>query len=172
MRKHCPRLVVGAWLACLSLVVPLSSFGATEIALPDRFARDNMDCRVPVRLTRDCSNRKGPTRPIAIGAFRMNLAGSSDGRTLLISAIRFAPDHNGRLFSPDTDDRETAVAAIKALRRWLYDTGACLEHWQAVQHAGQTRAYLVTFSDPVYTELRRLTLLESEHWLPGRLTRR
>lgn len=172
MRRNCPRPIAGTWLAWLLVAIPLSSLGATETALPDRFAPGNMNCRFPVHLTRDCSDRKGPTRPIAIGAYRMNLAGSSDGRTLLINAIRYAPDHNGRLFSPAKDDRATAIAAIKVLRRWLYDSGACLEHWQAVRHAGQTRGYLVTFSEPVYAQLQRLTLLESEHWLPSRLSRR
>lgn len=102
----------------------------------------------------------------------MNLAGTSDGRTLFITQVRYGPDHNGREFAPDADRHETGIAAIRAMRARLRRSGACLERWQPLQNAGLVRGYLVTFSDDVYSELRQLTLLESEHWLPRRITRR
>lgn len=160
------------WMALLLWSAPLTSLGAVEPIAHDRFARDQMTCRSPVPLTRDCSDRNGPTRPIALGTFRMNLAGTSDGRTLFITQVRHGPDHNGREFAPEADRHETAIAAIRALRTWLHRSGACLELWQPLRHAGRVRGYLMTFSDDVYSELQRLTLLESEHWLPRQITRR
>lgn len=152
-------------------LVPALSQGAIAPALPDRFAADKMTCRAPVHLTRDCSDHEGPTRPIALRGFRFNLAGSTDGRTLFINQIRYRPDHNGRQFAPDTDGHQTAIAAIKTLRRWLHSHGACLERWEALRHAGRVRGYLLTFSDNVYPPLHGLTLLESEHWLPNQVSR-
>lgn len=136
----------------------------------DRFSGPKMSCHEPIRLTRDCSVREGATRPIALADYRMDIAGDTLGRTILIDAVRAAPNHNGQLFRGRRDRHEVAIAAIRALRRLLYIEGICLERWRPVVRGARIEGYLLTFSDDGYSILQRHTVIESEHWLPHRLT--
>jgi len=153
-------------------LAPAPTAASVSANMPDRFAELRMTCAAPLPLTQDCSVRTGPTRPIAIDRFRMNIAATSDGRTLFISQVRSAPDHNAGQFSPRADRRTEAVAAIRALRRALRHQGICLERWETIRHGQRLRGYVLTFSDDAYSLLREATVLESEHWLPGPLSRR
>lgn len=156
------------------LLCLLASIGQAAVSPieANRFSRHQMDCEEPIRLTRDCSVRKGATRPIALGDYRMDIAGDTEGRTILIDKIRAAPQHNGRLFQDSRDRHEVAIAAIRTLRRRLLAEGVCLERWRPVTRAGRIEGYLLTFSDEIYAILEQHTVLESEHWLPSRMTRR
>lgn len=170
-RRTLPRQLLPFALILFG-ITPGTSLGVASVVTPDRFAYLKMTCHTPVPLARDCSVRKGPTRPIAIERFRMNIAASSDGRTVMINQVRFGPDHNGGEFAQRPNDRGTAIAAIRELRRWLHREGVCLERWETLRHGGQVRGYLLAFSDDVYPMLHRKTVLESEHWLPRQLSRR
>jgi hypothetical protein len=160
--------------ACLLVasLAPATLRAAAPAVMPDRYAELRMTCAVPLPLTQDCSVRIGPTRPIAIDRFRMNIAAASDGRTVFISQVRSGPDHNLGEFVPRKDRRAEAVAAIRAIRQALHREGVCLQRWESIEHGRRVRGYLLTFSDDAYALLREQTVLESEHWLPGSLSRR
>jgi hypothetical protein len=160
--------------ACLlfASLVPSTMRAAAPAVTPDRYAELRMTCAAPLPLTQDCSVRIGPTRPIAIERFRMNIAATSDGRTVFISQVRSEPDHNLGEFGPWEDRRAEAVAAIRAVRQVLQREGVCLQRWKSIRHGRRVRGYLMTFSDNAYALLREQTVLESEHWLPGSLSRR
>lgn len=153
-------------------LLPTASLAAVERMTVYHVGNHRTTCDEPIRFSRDCSIRKGPIRPIAIGNFRMNIAADSNGHTLLISQIRYAPDHNGRLFVGHDDRHTVAIAAIRELRRQLRRQGVCLERWQKVRRGGDVKGYRLTFSDEAYPFLQQLTVLESEHWLPQRASRR
>lgn len=172
MRSTACTLTVGCLLTLLAGLTPPLALAAVEVVAADRFGNHRMTCQAPVRLTQDCSIRQGPTRPIAVADYRMSIAADTDGRTILISQVRAGPDHNGRLFATGRDRHTVAIAAIRTLRRLLRAEGICLERWQKITRADQIEGYLLTFSDAAYPVLRQRTVLESEHWLPNRLSRR
>jgi hypothetical protein len=168
-----PARNIPLWVCLLSAgLVPSVTHAAVAVVTPDRYAQLRMTCATPLALTQDCSVRIGPTRPIAIDRFRMNIAAASDGRTVFISQVRSGPDHNLGEFAPSEDRRAEAVAAIRAVRQVLQPEGVCLRRWETIRHGRRVRGYLLTFSDDAYALLREQTVLESEHWLPGPLSRR
>lgn len=172
MRSTAFTLTFGCLLTLLAGLAPPVALAAVEVVVADRFGNHRMTCQIPVRLTQDCSIRQGPTRSIAVADYRMNIAADTDGRTILISRVRRGPDHNGRLFATERDRHTVAIAAIRTLRRLLHAEGICLDRWRKITRGESVQGYLLTFSDAAYPALRQRTVLESEHWLPSRLSGR
>lgn len=134
---------------------------------PGDLSHHRMTCEFPVRLTRDCSAWHGATRPIAVGEHRMTIAGDSGGRTLLVSRIRPAPDHNGHRFgTPSAQRHRHATQAIEALRDLLDPHGVEIQRVSPITEEGRVVAYIVELSCSAYDYLKRFTVLEHEHWLP------
>ena len=127
MRRITRTQCLTALLMCLT--APTTP-AAIDVLAGERFGSRHMTCQAPVALTRDCSIRQGPTRPVAVAGFRMNVAGDAEGRTILIGRVRKGPDHNARLFTRTDKPHAIGIAAIRALRSMLRAEGLCLERWQ------------------------------------------
>ncbi|MCP5434920.1 MAG: hypothetical protein H6957_05595 [Chromatiaceae bacterium] len=134
---------------------------------PADFASHRLTCETPLRLTHDCSIWQGATRPIAFGDYRMSLAAGGGGRTILMSRVREAPDHNGLAFGADMigrSSKQRAIRAIELISGALEGRGIHLQRVHPVQRGRRVDAYYLQFSDNAYEYLKQFTVLESGHW--------
>lgn len=160
------RLVMAAALAAL----PCVGLAALQTSNPWDYSSHRVSCDFPVRLSQDCSIWQGATRPIAIGDYRMSLAGGADGRTVLVTRLRARPMHNlGAL--PDAAlevPRQPSVLEIADhIDQTLQAHGIRLENLQPVRRGGHIEGLYLVFSANAYDVLKRYTVLESEHWMPA-----
>lgn len=162
------------YATAILLFIPIfAGHASVRVLGPAEFASHRVTCELPVRLTHDCSIWQGPTRPIAFGDYRMNLAAGSGGRTILVSRLRRGPSHNGGSFRLETggDARQaTSEQAIQLIGAALGDQGIRLERMRPVNRGRRVDGYFLQFSDNAYDFLKQFTVLESEHWLPKRRT--
>jgi hypothetical protein len=103
-------------------------------------------------LSQDCSNWWGPTRPIEIYGFRMKVAGSADGRTLLLSGPHPNKDTFGGSHGQKTN------TAYDLLKLELSARGIQVESVTPVASAGALFGYVIRTSADAYTHLKELTV--------------
>ena len=172
MSKAKGAAVVRRHVIFLLLAGPLSTAQATVRSFDsERYESRAISCEYPVKLTHDCSEWLGATRPIAFGGHRMNIAAGTDGHTVMLSQIRPGPDHNGFRFRAGPRGRyreRLSLQAIRCIGNTLEDEGIHLKRIQPVRRGRRAAAYYLEFSGNAYDILKHFTVLESEHWLPKR----
>ena len=110
---------------------------------------------------------RGATRPIAFGQYRMRVAASNGGRTVLMARLRPGPDHNRRAFHPSVSIRNAGASAIRLIGSALEDQGIRLQRLQPVRRGQRIDGWFLEFSGNAYDYLKQFTVLESEYWLPS-----
>lgn len=151
-------------------LLPSAGQAAAHAIAPADYGRQAITCEFPVRLSHDCSIWQGPTRPIALGDYRMSMAADDEGRTVFISRLRPGPSHNGDEFHRTPDHRwprHSSREAIRQIGAALADRGIRLERTWPARRGRDVTGYFLEFSDNAYDVLKQFTVLESEYWLPS-----
>jgi hypothetical protein len=87
---------------------------AGEPRFRDAITLWDLSCSHPVELERDCSSWSGAKREIELDGVPMKLAGSADGRHVLVLRLTNSAAATGRL---DEESRQAYLAIAKALRQ-------------------------------------------------------
>ena len=107
-----------------------------------------MTCSRPYELPQDCSSWSGATREIAIGDVNMKIAGSSDGRIVLLSGPRPNVD---TLKGSHTQITNFAYEIVKSE---LVDAGLEIVKVEPVASMGSLYGYVIELDGDAYSVLR------------------
>lgn len=126
---------------------------AASVYVPDAAGRDaisavGMTCSSPAQLDQDCSSWSGATREIEIETVRMKVAGSRDGRTVLIAG----PDASADMLK-GSHGQVTRVAYEVAKRR-LSESGIKIVNVTPVASVGVLYGYLIMTDTDSYSILK------------------
>jgi hypothetical protein len=106
---------------------------------------NNVTCEQPVRLTRDCTIRRGANRAIRLGGVSMAVAADRDGDTLLLAA---------------RDPR----AALHRVADELEARGIQLRRAEALVGRRGVSGFLLHFDGDAYRHLQAFTVLDPVAW--------
>lgn len=141
------------------LLLLLGSFACANspVLVPDAAGRPivgatSVNCKKPVELPRDCSSISGPKRLIEVSGVRMRIAGSADGRTILLAGP-----------NPNSDSLAGAHAQItnsayEVVKRELVRRGIRMTRVDPIASMGSLFGYLVYYDGDAYTALETFAL--------------
>jgi hypothetical protein len=133
------------WVVALSLVVgcasPVIDESTSEISLV------RMSCKKPYPLERDCSWISGPTRKIEISGLQLKVAGSSDGRVIVV----IPDDQTKHAFKGDLPN--ASVKAAFEVAAELESQGVKIVRQIPIVTSGQAAGYVLELESDGYSLL-------------------
>lgn len=142
LRKSAVIVMLGSLAACVSnppVLVPDSAGNAAISAV-------GMTCSKPYELVKDCSGLSGPTREISLSGLSMKVAGSDDGRVIVVfgtSSLR-----------PNMQEINTSFEIVKGK---LGEQGVALMKVTPVVSSNILFGYAIEVDKPAYDDLVALT---------------
>jgi hypothetical protein len=110
-----------------------------------------MTCGSPYKLERDCSNWSGPTRQVTLEARTLQIAGSKDGRVVVV-------------MSPDTmssNSNHFANVRYVSVKQWLGEQGIKVTRVRAITTLGEILGYAMELDGDGYSLLAALPAAKS-----------
>lgn len=120
--------------------------GPDEPEFRDAVSVWKLSCSYPVELERDCSTLFGPKREVELGGVSFKLAGSADGRHVLVMRLSNRAAATGRL---DEESRHAYLAVRDALR----EGGVGIVAVTPVEASGKRMGYLLELDRDGYDVL-------------------
>ena len=142
VRHWAALLGAGACLACQTPNYVPDAQGAKSISIA------SLSCSKPYELSQDCSTWDGASREIEIGDFRMKVAGSADGRVVLLMGPSPIGDSARQTHGDVTN------FAYEDVKRELAGAGIAIVKVEPVASLGQLMGYAVHADGDAYAVLK------------------
>ena len=135
----------------------LAACGTVTAIVPDaegvdRISAVTMGCNKPHKLTQDCSGFSGATRLVELSGVQFKIAGSGDGRVvLLMGAKQISDAHKGK-------STEVANVAYEVTKKYLLDQGVKITLVEPVASGSLLAGYAITTDSDAYSLLKTLSV--------------
>lgn len=135
----------------------LGACGTATAIVPDAEGVDHisavgMGCKKPYELTQSCSGFSGATQLVEVSGFRFKIAGSSDGKTVLMMGAKPTSDAwSGK-------SAETANVAYEVTKKLLAENGVNVVKVEPVSSLSTLAGYVISTDSDAYKVLSELTV--------------
>jgi len=135
----------------------LGACGTVTAIVPDaegvnHVSAIGMGCNKPYKLSRDCSGFSGATRLVELSDFQFKIAGSEDGRTVLImGAKQFRNAASGK-------DAEVANIAYEVTKKYLLEENIEITLTEPVSSGSLLAGYIISANGDAYSKLSMLSV--------------
>lgn len=116
-----------------------------------------MTCSKPVVFTEDCSSLSGATRAIKIENYKMKIASSADGKTILVmdNSPILNSFKSGLTLGTKDYSSESSKDGFEAVKRILSANNIKINRVVVIESAGSVFGYIVELSEPGYEVLKQ-----------------
>jgi len=110
-----------------------------------------VSCSTPYKLTQDCSNFSGATRTITLDGFEVNIAGSSDGKVVMVMDANLLKNSFSDIFTLNSKTHSDASnTSYHAVKKALSKHGITIFKALPMRLLGNTDGYVLELDSDGY----------------------